>query len=94
MPNMTVNLIKSAPLSILEKDLGTVKTKEPPILLHDLQSMEQEILRKLHEVIGSQQISESKTEPFIPRWLIDNAITEEMENYESGFEEAKLSDLP
>ena len=93
-PNMTVKLIRSTPLSILEKGLGPVKIKEPQNIPRNLQSMEQEVLRKLHEVIGSEQISESKLEQFVPRWVIDKSIAIEMENYESGFEEVKLSDLP
>ena len=93
-PNMMVNLITSTPISILQKYLGLVKIKEPPILPHDVQSMEQKILRKLHEVIGSEQISEIKLVQFVPRWMAEKSIAKEMENYENGLEEVKFNDLP
>ena len=88
-----VNLSKFTPFSITEKDLGSIKIIEPPSLPHDLESIEQEILRQLHDLVGNVQMSEADLH-FLPCWIIDKAIAKEMENYKDAFREVEWMHLP
>ena len=62
------------------KDIGDTKLTAPKSLPTELQSHEQEVLRKIREIVGDQPVSESKLQ-FAPRWILDKAIAKEKANY-------------
>ena len=45
----------------------------PPALPFELQSMEQEVLRRVKGIIGDKTASEFQLQ-FVPRWLLDKTI--------------------
>ena len=63
-----------------EKDIGDTSITPPKELPTSLESIEQELLQRMRQVVGDQPISESKLQ-FAPRWILDKAISKEKANY-------------
>ena len=79
-PSMDVG----TPCSVLdntEKDIGS-HSGGPADSNCKMESDEQEILRKIRDVVGYEPVSEARLQ-FAPSWLIQKAIDAELNNYKS-----------
>lgn len=83
------------PPEVPEKDIGTVPIKSPPSKPFRLKSSEQEVLRHVRDVIGTETVSESRLQ-FAPQWLISKSIQKEKDNYQKkeAYEEVDVRTLP
>ena len=76
------------------KDIGKTKITEPPDKVQ-LQSTRQIELHKIKDAVGYNEVSESKLQ-FVPQWVLNEAIQNELENYEKkkAFKRTNFRQVP
>lgn len=85
---MTLDIIQPNP-SIhgrsgpLTQTIGDLLVTSAPSLPHSLKSSKQEIVRKIHSVIGYDPISECRLQ-FAPGWITYESIQNEKNNYKAA----------
>lgn len=78
LPSLDIGSVTSE--DNIVKDIVPGALVSPPSLLQLFESTRQDLLRKMKGKIGEGTVTES-TLPFAPRWMLDDAIQMEKDNY-------------